>query len=94
MDIPIHELRADKNVTQKYLLDVCRKAVIEENADGIILGCLGMAEYGDYIEANLPVKVFDPAFLSVAFAEFCVRTGVRHISDMYTPFTNKSNIKL
>ena len=53
-----------------------------------------MAEYGDYIEANLPVKVFDPAFLSVAFAEFCVRTGVRHISDMYTPFTNKSNIKL
>lgn len=94
LDIPIHELRADKNVTQKYLLDVCRKAVTEENADGIILGCLGMAEYGDYIEANLPVKVFDPAFLSVAFAEFCVRTGVRHISDMYTPFTNKSNIKL
>ena len=44
--IPIHELRADKNVTQKYLLDVCRKAVTEENADGIILNWVGSERLG------------------------------------------------
>lgn len=94
LDIPIHELRANKDVTRDYLLAVCKKAQEEENIDGVILGCLGMAEYGDYVEHELPVKVFDPAFISVAYAEFCVRMGIRHIPQMYPPFTNKSNLKM
>ena len=40
LDIPIGELRADPGATARYLKQVCEKAVREEQADGVTLGCL------------------------------------------------------
>ncbi|SHI38415.1 allantoin racemase [Dethiosulfatibacter aminovorans DSM 17477] len=94
LDIPIMELRSDPGITGKYLKNVCADAVDKEQVDGVILGCLGMASYGDMIEEELPVKVFDPAFISVAYAEMCARLGMRHNPAVYPPFMNNSNVEL
>lgn len=94
LDIPISELRTNPDITGQYLERVCREAVEKENADGVILGCLGMAGYGERIEKILPVRIFDPAFIAVAYAEMCVRIGLRHSPAMYPPFENISNVEL
>lgn len=94
LDVPIMELRIDPEATGKYMKNVCEKAVQAEHVDGIILGCLGMASYGDLLEKELPVKVFDPAFIAIAYAEMCVRVGIKHISAVYPTFKNTSNVEL
>lgn len=94
LDVPIGELRTNPEATGEYLKKVCQKAVETEQVDGVILGCLGMASYGEKIEAELPVKVFDPAFIAIAYAEMCVRLGITHNPAVYPPFTNVSNVEL
>ena len=94
LDIPIGELRANPKATEDYLRHVCEKAVEEDQADGIILGCLGMAGYGAVLEKELPIKIIDPAFVAVAYAELCARLGITHIPAVYPVFTNASNVDL
>lgn len=94
LDIPIGELRSNPAVTGEYLLKVCQKAVTEEQVDGVILGCLGMASYGEMLEKELPVKVFDPAFIAIAYAEMCARLHLSHIPAVYPIFKNISNVEL
>lgn len=94
LDIPSAEMRVNPNATREHLEAVCRQAVEEYHADGIILGCLGMAGYGAQLEQKYPVKVLDPAFIAVAYAEMCVRLDLRHIPGQYRPFTNDSHVEL
>lgn len=94
LDIPIGELRENPSATQKYLNEVCRKAVEEEHVDGVILGCLGMAQYGEGIEEILPVKVIDPSFTAIAYAEMCARLNIVHCKSVYPTFNNISNVEL
>ncbi len=94
LDVEIGDVRADSGVTERRLFEVCEKAVKEENVDGIILGCLSFAEFAEKLEQQLPVKVFDPAFLSVAFAEMCVRTNTCHTHASYAKFSNSSHVDL
>lgn len=94
LDIPSAEMRVNPNATKEHLEAVCKQAVEQYGADAVILGCLGMAGYGEQLEANYPIKVLDPAFIAVAYAEMCVRLGLRHIPGQYRPFTNDSHVEL
>ncbi|WP_303857794.1 aspartate/glutamate racemase family protein [Aminicella lysinilytica] len=94
LDVPIGELRNDPKATEKRLIEVCKKSVNEEQIDGVILGCLGMANYGEIIEKELPVKVFDPAFIAVSYAEMCIRNKICHTHASYPLFENESNVEL
>lgn len=94
LDVPIGELRVNPEATGTYLKQVCKKAAREEQADGVILGCLGMAGYGGKLQQELPVRVFDPAFIALAYAEMCVRIGLRHSPAVYPVFKNESNVEL
>ena len=94
LDIPIGEIRVNPKVTEEYLMNACRKAVEEDHADGVILGCLSMAGYGKMIESRLPVKVFDPAFIAMAYAEMSARIGLAHIHAVYPVFRNTSHVEL
>ena len=94
LDIPIGEVRVNPEATRSYLRAVCKKAVEEDHADGIILGCLSMAGYGEELEKELPIKVIDPAFVAMAYAEMSVRVGLRHIPAVYPVFTNVSHVEL
>lgn len=86
LDVPIGELRKNPEATGDYLRKVCKETVNNEQIDGVILGCLGMANYGEVLEEELPLKVFDPAFIAVAYAEMSVRLGLAHIPAVYPPF--------
>lgn len=94
LDIPIGELRSNPGVTEKHVKEICKKAVEEDCSDGIILGCLSMAGYGKQLESELPVKVIDPAFVAVAYAEMCVRTNLVHITASYPVFENNSHVEM
>ena len=88
LDIPIDQLRTNPDATEEYLKRVCGEAVEQDGADGVILGCLGMARFGKTLEADLKIKVLDPAFLSVAYAEMAVRLGLGHSTLIYPLFRN------
>lgn len=77
LNIPVAELRDDPKATMRYLNKLCQTAVEEDRADTLVLGCLGMAEYGDALEQEFGVKVIDPAFLALAWAEMAARLNLR-----------------
>ena len=73
LDLPVIQLRENKEVTIQRLRTLCRLAIEQDGSDTIILGCLGLAGFGDALRKELPVRVLDPAFLSVVWAEMLVR---------------------
>ncbi|QTX31838.1 aspartate/glutamate racemase family protein [Aminithiophilus ramosus] len=93
LDIPIGELRTRPDAALLYLTKTCKEA-IAEGADGIILGCLGMAMYSEEIKNKLNINIFNPALLAAAYAELCVRTAMTHSESNYPKFTNASNIRM
>jgi allantoin racemase len=52
-----------------------RKAVEEDHAEAILLGCAGMAEFADSLEKELGVPVIDGVVAAVKFAESIVDLG-------------------
>lgn len=53
LDIPAEKMRVNPNATREHLELVCEEAVGKYQADGVILGCLGMAGYGDELELEI-----------------------------------------
>lgn len=88
LDIPVVELRESPEITRRYLECICEEAIKYENIDTLILGCLGMAQYGDEIERKYNVKVLDPSFIAVNFAEMCARLNLRHSERAYPKYEN------
>ena len=78
LGIDVASLREDENATKNALSEACKLVVESDGAKLIILGCLGMANYGREISDALGVPVLDPAFISVATAEMMIKSGVRH----------------
>jgi len=85
LDIPVADLRENPSVTRQYLEKVCAQAVEEEEIDTVVLGCLGMAQYGQALEEKYGLRVIDPSFLAVAWAELSARLDLRHGSRSYAP---------
>lgn len=90
--IPVSDLREKPEVTMRCLKEVCRHAVEEDGADVVILGCLGMAEYGGELEKEFGIKVIDPAFLAVAWAEVSVRLGLIPSRRAYPAYTGAEGL--
>ncbi len=78
LNIPVAELRENPQATQQYLEQICLRTMEKEEIDTVILGCLGLAQYGQSIEDKYGLRVIDPAFLSVAWAELAARLALRH----------------
>lgn len=60
LDIPAEKMRVTQ-CDQRASGTGLRGSGGKYQADGVILGCLGMAGYGDELERKYPVKVLDPA---------------------------------
>jgi len=86
LNIPVTELRENPDATQKYLEKVCAKVIEEERIDTVMLGCLGLAQYGDFIKEKYGVQVIDPAFTAVAYAEMCARLHLVHSKKAYSRY--------
>lgn len=78
LNIPVAELRDDPGLTRERLDSVCGEALRQEQVDAVILGCLGMAQYGQAVGEKYGLRVIDPAPLSVAWAELSARLDLRH----------------
>jgi len=90
LGIPVVELRDDQGVTKEAkeaVISEARKAVAEDGAQAIILGCLGLAGIAQEVEKEVGVPVIDPAFVSVNMAELLIQNGLSQskISYPYPP---------
>jgi allantoin racemase len=76
LDLSVAETDAEPEKTKERVLEVAQKAVDEDGAEVIILGCAGMAGYAKEIERKLRVKVLDPSAVALKVAEAMADLGL------------------
>ncbi len=77
VDLGVHDFQADEEKTCQRLIEEGRRAVEEDGAEVLILGCT--AEYGFYqkMQDVLGVPVIDAILAPFKYAEFMVELGNR-----------------
>lgn len=93
LDIPAEKMRVNP-MRPESIWNWSRGSGGKYQADGVILGCLGMAGYGDELERKYPVKVLDPAFIAVAYAESAYASAFGPFPAQYHPLPTKANVEL
>lgn len=78
VDIPVLELHTDNESTARALLEEGKKALEEDGAEVLILGCTGMTGMAERLSKELGVYVVDPLPTAVKFAETLVNLGLSH----------------
>jgi allantoin racemase len=70
--VSVVETTHEPEKTKEGVLAVARKAIDEDGAEVIILGCAGMAGYAKELEQELGVPVLDPSTVALKVAEVMV----------------------
>lgn len=85
IDIPVLELHDDREQTIDATIREGRRAIEEDRADTLILGCMSMGflEVAEAVEPELGVPVLNPGKTSLKFAEALVGAGVTHSRRAY-----------
>lgn len=76
LDLSVADTDADPEKTKTRIFEIAKKAVEEDGAEVIILGCGGMAGYSEEIEEKLKIKVLDPSAIALKIAEAMVDLGL------------------
>lgn len=76
-EVPVLELK-DRERAKASILREARKAIEEDGADVIVLGCTGMAKLAKEIQEELGVPVVEPATAAIKLAEMLVQMGLSH----------------
>ncbi len=74
-DLAVLELETDSNA-RKIIIDECRKALVEDSAETIVLGCSGMADLAKEISQEIGAPVIDGVGAAVKFVEVLVSLGL------------------
>lgn len=69
INTPVKEVRKNTPETIKKLIGVGKKCIEEDQAQVLLLGCLGFAGMAKEVEKVVGVPVVDPAFASISFCE-------------------------
>jgi allantoin racemase len=72
------EMDSNPQKAKEKIIELARKAVKEDRAEVIILGCAGLAGYSEDIERELGVVVLDPSSVALKVAEAMVDLGLHH----------------
>jgi len=80
INTPVLELQ-DKKVIEERLLSSIEKAVEDDGAEAIVLGCTGMLGLAQNLSVQMekkgiPVPVIDPTACAIAYLELLIRIGV------------------
>lgn len=67
----------DDSLIQKQITDESRRAISEDHAEAIVLGCAGMADIAAAVEKELDIPVIDGVAAAVKFAEALVALNLR-----------------
>ena len=78
MNMPVLEMDANPTKAKARILELARKAVREDGAEVIVLGCAGLAGYAEDIERELGAIVLDPTSVAFKVAEAIADLGLRH----------------
>jgi len=78
MNMSVLEMDANPEKAKSRILDLARKAVEDDGAEVIILGCAGLAGYAADIERELGAVVLDPTSVAFKVAEAVADLGLRH----------------
>lgn len=85
LNIPVMDLFEDLLKYKETILKEGRKAVEEDGADVIVMGCGFMSGISEELQAELGVPVLDPTRTAIRFTEMIVGLGLSHSKKAY-PF--------
>lgn len=74
---PLHVLDVQNEASVNLIIQECRKAVKEDQAEAIVLGCAAMSIHRQRIEQEAMVPVIDGTLAAVKFCEALVDLGVQ-----------------
>jgi allantoin racemase len=75
-DLAVLDLEKPGSQARRIILDECRRALAEDGAGAIVLGCAGMADLATEIQQTLGVPAIDGVAAAVGFVEVLVRLGL------------------
>ncbi len=78
LGISVQDTESDPERTKQRVLEVARRAMEQDGAEVMILGCAGMTGYAEDVERELGVVVLDPTSVTLKIAESLVDLGLRH----------------
>ncbi len=83
--IPVLELHRDRARTVEAVVQVGRRALEEDRADTLVLGCMSMGflEIAEEVAPVLGVPVLNPGKVALKFAEALVGAGLSHSRRAY-----------
>lgn len=81
-DVPVLELE-NTDQAGEAILSEARKAIDNDGADVIVLGCTGMSPIAAFLQERLEVPVVDPAVAALTMAESLVRMRLSHSKKCY-----------
>ena len=92
INIPVLELGRDFEVTKIEMIEEAKKAMENDRADVIVLGCMSMSFMGvsDEMQEALGIPVVNPALISLKVLEGLIQTHLTHSKKAY-PFPPKEN---
>ena len=76
-DIEVLDLEAGDPATTEKIRDEIRKAMTEDQAEAIVLGCAGMADLMIKLSIEFRIPIIDGVACGVAMAEALVSAGLR-----------------
>jgi len=77
LDMAVLEMEADPERSKARILDVAGRAVRDDGAEVIILGCAGLAGYASDVEREIGVPVLDPTAVALKMAEVFASLGLK-----------------
>jgi len=83
IDVKVLDIEKDRKRTFSLLVEAGRRAVEEDGADVLILGCTGLVGFDKELQRKLKVPVIYPGLVALKFAETFVKLGIRHSKKTY-----------
>ena len=85
VNIPVADLHRDRELAIEATLEEGRKAIAEDRADALIVGCMSMGflEIPEACQAELGVPFLNPARVQLKFLEAMLGSGLTHSKRAY-----------
>ncbi len=78
MNLSVLDMDANPEEAKSRIQELARKAIEEDGAEVIILGCAGLAGYAEDVERELGAVVLDPTSVAFKIAEAIADLVLRH----------------
>ena len=92
LNLPVSSIEARCEETERRVFHEAEKAIKEDGADVVVLGCTGMTGLHESITEKLKVPVVDPTQAALKMAEIFIEMGLSHSKLDYPKLPEKKRI--